>query len=845
MQINFIQGQEKVGEAGKTVNMQSFNRFFNWCLYLLIVLVPLTFLPITSEVREFNKQTVLFFLVVLMLAVWVIKVLTTRSVSWVRTPLDFLLPTYLVVLALASVLSLDKVSSFLGYYGRFTGSFISVLSLIVLYFLVVNNIRGKNMVQRIEDLIIGSGVVVLFYSFLQILGIYIIRFNFAKTQSFNPIGSLVGLSIFSALILILIQHAWLTQENSGARNILYSIVTLLGLIIMFVINAFIGWLTLTLGLIIFLALALVIYVNNNTKVTWFWKPIVVLVVGIIFVGFQFLPLTLNPSRLINSKLPVEIQLSNSANFNLVKNALVKKPILGFGPGTTAVAFGQIKPSVLNKTVVWNVDFDRASSEFANILIESGFLGFLAFEAIAVVFFFYGLFFLLRKTDHVGRMHAFGFFVLWCTLYLAHFLYFFNTTSYFLYWLSMAVFMAIVQWQQVEVDETKISFNNSPKQAFSWMVVSLFVLAALLIGAFFETAVYLGETAYTSGLNELAKQNPDFVKAGNYFASAINRNPYRDVYYLGLAQDLVFLASQEVGKSNPDLQKFQNWIQQIVASSNTATSISSNKPSNWSDRAQLYTELRSLAVPGTDQVIISSWQEAIKHDSQNPELQVELADAYYTASTTIDPKILGTGTDSDGDGISDQQEALFGCPLDNTNKDGVSDGAKIAAGFSCSGPGRLSQSQLAPYLKNDSTMLKNAEDAAKQAIALKDDLPDPYIQLARIYEKGNNLDQARKELSDANLKFPNNVDIAYELGRILFNQKKYTDAENIFNNIIALVPNHADALFSLGLLAEQKGDYSQALNYYQKVQQITGPNVDLETKIQDMTAKINSTTTTKK
>src|SRR3989338_7893781 len=104
-----------------------FSRVLNFCLYALILLVPVLFLPLTSEIREFNKQSLVIFAVVIMLGSWVIRILTTRRVSWTKTALDYALLVYLGVAFLASLVSIDKVSSFLGYYGRFTGSFISIL----------------------------------------------------------------------------------------------------------------------------------------------------------------------------------------------------------------------------------------------------------------------------------------------------------------------------------------------------------------------------------------------------------------------------------------------------------------------------------------------------------------------------------------------------------------------------------------------------------------------------------------------------------------------------------------------------------------------------------------------
>lgn len=440
--------EEEPEEKAPKVNAGVYGRAINFVLLALVFLLPILFLPTSSEVREFNKQALLFVAVVVMLGIWVVKVLATRSVSFVKTSLDYIVLALLATSLVSSIFSLDKASSFLGYYGRFTGSFLSVLSLVVLYFLVVNNLRSKRIADKLIKYLTLSFAVVLVYSFLQMLGLYILPFAWVQNKSFNPVGSLVSLGILAALAVLLVLWSWMKDKNiSKNKNIALTALLVLGLLTMFLINAFIAWLVLALGVIVFLAVGMALTAHENDT-AWFWKPMIVLVISILFVAFNFLPQSINPRKVVNIDLPIEVQLSNATTMNLVKNALgsgVKQAVIGFGPGATGLAFGDIKPEALNKTIVWNLNFDRASSEAANIIIENGILGFLAFELTALLFLIYALYFLFKKADHPGRMQAFGFFVLWLTLYAAHFLYFFNTTLYFLFWLNLAAFMAVTHW----------------------------------------------------------------------------------------------------------------------------------------------------------------------------------------------------------------------------------------------------------------------------------------------------------------------------------------------------------------------------------------------------------------
>ena len=816
-----------------------FKKLINNIIIGLVFLIPVFFLPFTTESREFNKQALIIVGVLLAAGAWVIRILVTRKAAWVKTSLDFALLGYLAVYLVSSLFSIDKASSFLGYYGRFTGSFISVLILIVLYYVVVNNVRGERILNRIANSFMVSSGLVIVYSLLQLFGRYILP-AFTHSNSFNPVGSMVSLSIFAAISVLFYQ--WMMVFGHGSsllKRYALGVLTVLGLGLIFLINAFVGWLILALAMIVFIALAMLISgQSESAQSAWLWKPMVVLVVAILFVAFNILPASLNPHNLVaNLNLPVEIQLSNSATFSLVKNSLssgAHAAMIGSGPGTTGIAYGQIKPEVLNKTIVWSLNFDRASSEFANIIIETGLLGLIVFEATSLLFLAYALYFLLKKAGP-ARSHALGFFMIFVALYLAHFFYFFNTTFYFLYWLAIGLFMSVSHSTSAAAESAELSFNHSPRQALSWMFASLVLVAIVLVGLFFEVSQYVAEASYTNGINTLNQKNPDFSKAQAQLANAVNLNQYRDVYLISYAQDLLFLSSVEAAKKQPNVQNIQNWISDLINAAKQATVVSPNKASNWSALAQFYTSIKPLGVQNTDSASIDAWNNAISHDSKNPALYVQLASAYANAADTIDPSIVGTGTDTDKDGLSDEMEAKLGSDPKNpdSNGNGVSDGDEVKSGFNPAGAGSLSSDILAQYTKTDSSMLKKAEDNLNKAIALKQDLPDPYIALARVLEKENKLNDAKSELDNAAKQFPFNPDILFEQGRITYNQGKLTEAATIFNNVLKLEPKHANALYSLALIDLQNKDNAAALAKLKQVREITGPNVDLDKMINSL------------
>ncbi|MCK5123142.1 MAG: hypothetical protein KAQ87_03265 [Candidatus Pacebacteria bacterium] len=113
---------------------------FSKCLlYLLAFLLPLFFLPFSLEIFEFNKTLLLFAISSLAFLVWIAKMIVIdRKIVFVKTPLDIPIIIFIFLILLSTALSVDKISSVLGFYGRFSDSLMVYLSLAMLYFVGVN-----------------------------------------------------------------------------------------------------------------------------------------------------------------------------------------------------------------------------------------------------------------------------------------------------------------------------------------------------------------------------------------------------------------------------------------------------------------------------------------------------------------------------------------------------------------------------------------------------------------------------------------------------------------------------------------------------------------------------------
>jgi tetratricopeptide (TPR) repeat protein len=138
-----------------------------------VILAPLFFDVYSSRVFEPDKITLVRSLALIMVGAWIIKWLEERRtprtgtdrVTW-RTPL--MLPTLLFIgfYLIASLLSVVPRVAILGSYQRLQG-FYSMLSYIVIFWMILLNMRRREQLERIVTVIVITSMPIAFYGMIQ------------------------------------------------------------------------------------------------------------------------------------------------------------------------------------------------------------------------------------------------------------------------------------------------------------------------------------------------------------------------------------------------------------------------------------------------------------------------------------------------------------------------------------------------------------------------------------------------------------------------------------------------------------------------------------------------------
>ncbi len=293
---------------------EKIEKIINWGIIILVFVLPLLFLPITSDIYEFNKNILLYLFVLINLFLWAAKIALEKKFSFQKTPFD--LP--IVFIGLSFIIStffasLNKMETLILPNG--TGT---ILALTLLYFLITNNFEKGKISYLIYALIYSA-------SFLGILEFF----------SFIEFAKILNLSL----------PDWLSQKTFTPAGDLFILATFLGL-----------------GLVITLSL-LITKTEKGLKETYaLIFPLISIALGLFLAIYQ-LQSTVRP--LI---LPLQ------TGWQIAIETLKFAPLWGVGPSSFIVAFNQFRPVAFNLTDLWANKFFISSNFYLHILTTIGILG---------------------------------------------------------------------------------------------------------------------------------------------------------------------------------------------------------------------------------------------------------------------------------------------------------------------------------------------------------------------------------------------------------------------------------------------------------------------------------------
>lgn len=756
-------------KVAETKMADALEKIAKTAVYFLVFILPLFFLPWTADVLDFNKQTLLIFLVFISLLCFLLKSLIEGKINLNFSLLNLPVFIFLVVLAVATLLSASPYSSFWGWSPVIGPSFLTVLGFVLLYFLIVNLFQKEEVLGLLLIFVVSNFLAIIF-GILQIFGKFLLPFDFSKNVSFNTIGAPSSLAVYVAGLLILISSLILISR--GRLKILFFPVILAGFCLLFLINFWLAWFVLLIGAVVILTFGISRQNpirprsfsekagrTNETGIfqaSWLALPMFFLLVGLFFGVFKIsLPGLPN--------LPGEAFLPQGTSFNIVLETLKEKttrPFFGSGPATFIFGYSKFKPIEINQTPFWGIRFAAPASEILDKLATTGILGLLSFLAIIGVFIFLALCWLAKQTRTAFPwIFGLGIFASWLAVTAALFFYSFNFSLGFLFWFLTACFIVLIEpaaksWWGMK------SFTLEPSSLAAVGASFAFILLLILgIGLLFLSGQrYIAELRYLQATRAVQRGNSQ--EAVDFLSSAISHTGAKqDNYFRDLAQVYLFRINEELNNASLSQEEMTQRVSGLIAnginSAVTATNLGSGNVANWMVRGFVYYNLINL-IGGAEEWAIKSYQEAGKLEPANPFIYTQIGRAY-----------------------------LFGNDLDK------------------------------------------AREQFQKSLDLKSDYAPAHFQMALIYVRENKIAQAIEKMEETKRVVPDDVGLAFQLGLLYYNDNQFDRARAEFERAVGFDPNYSNARYFLGLIYDREGRSKEAISQFEKIEQFNPDNEEVK------------------
>lgn len=627
---------------------RSFWSFDNFALAILLGglwLLPIFVLPFWSTPLEISKHLFLVSIVFISFVLWLFGRLQAGKL---------ILPRNLIVVGafLVSFVTLLSAATSGFFWISFAGlgheldTFLTIFSVTILLFLFGVYFQSR---QRFLTAYIGIFVVAILFFLSQFLALIILRTDWLVvgqslflTRLFNDLlTSLIGkwydFGVYSGFILLssLIMLEFFSLKKTFIFKVFIIACFILSLLSLIFINYRPVWIVLGL-----FALILFIYRisfwqsyfgNNNedhleiNKVDRFLHPSF----AVILVALFFIILG-SPDKFgqnINNwrdrwQIPVfEIRPSWSGTWSVAQKTLTENPLLGVGPNRFVNEWIKSRPSIINQTAFWNVDFRYGIGLIPSALVTIGLLGFLAWLFFLGAIFWYGLRFIFTtKQDKSTRALLLLSFLGSVYLWLFAIFYVPDTALLTLTFLVTGLFVAILVDTKI-IKYGEISLMESPQHSFLTTLIFVVLIIGTIVVGYFTIQKYISVYIFQKGL-QVFNYQVDLNEAYLLIDRATNLSN-QDLYYRTLSEiDLqkIHLLLRTTDLPKEELRaRFLAQVDLAIRHAIKATNLDASNHLNWLTLGRVYETLVPLGVDNAYNQSQMAFDQAKKLKPDDPSM----------------------------------------------------------------------------------------------------------------------------------------------------------------------------------------------------------------------------------
>lgn len=665
---------EELYNLKKAVNVYS-SLAFKVGLTIVILTTFFLFTNLFTESYDFPKLLILLIFTLVLLIVLALRFIVSGKVVLTRTPLDIPLLLLLAVGVVSTFLSPAPYVSLLGNQLRVHGSLISLITYVLFYFVLVNNLKDSKEIRWLFTIAVAASQILAVATLLSYFGIKILPASLNPGLNFTPTGS----SFSTAAILALLLPFILVQILSSHKSLFIALNSLF-LLITGVTIALTGTWATWVAALIGIGLGLTLFISNLSNLSNLRNlrglkalSLICLIAPLALIALvtvlSFIPPmgnAKNPLYTQSRNFPREAQLPFVTSWKISVSAFRDLPFWGSGPSSYLFNFTNYKPVEFNSSKIWNLRFDSSFNEYLQTLATLGGVGVIALLSITALFISSAY-----KTISQARHQLEGVNQMTPSIHLPGRLKTALAISGIIFFVLLALhasslpvlvtgLIVLAAFMRMNIsEETQRSWNGSNdfKNMFMRIAagggganahqeIKVDALPGILLAVVVVLTLFTGYTGgkivladyhHKLALNAVGANNG--ITAYNELIAAEKLNPYNDLYRTDLAQTNFALANAIAAAKGPteaspggsltdqDKQNIQVLLSQSIAEGRTAVTLSPKSALNWEILALLYRQIAGVA---QNALVFSldSYGKAIFQDPLNPTLRVSVGGVYY-------------------------------------------------------------------------------------------------------------------------------------------------------------------------------------------------------------------------
>lgn len=616
-------------------------------LLLGVTLLPLIFSPLWGMSVQVTKQFFIPLVVLVALVLYLVAQIEARSFKIPKSYVLAALSLPLLATIFSALASTYRAGSFWGIHFD-TGTVVFLAALSILCILSSILISSKERIVNVYLALLVAGIIAGVYQLLVVLLAGILSYFgiglswWIVTLPLSVIGRWYESAIFFGFIagssLVFLEFLSL-EDNRVFKRWLFSAL-IISLLCLVLVNFYLVWIALALW-----AVGVFVYATMSGNVTAstakdrtlrgrlgiFRPSFVVLVISIMFLtlGTSGGVLTKAVSYIYNTlNIPViEVRPDLSATWVVGKGVLGDNALLGSGPNQFVNAWLLHKPTAVNLSPFWEIDFNAGVGTLPTWWISTGILGLLAW------FIFFGTlaylnFLVCRAVFSTGDRFmqvlsllttaSLWYFWLFALVYIGEAVLLGLAFIFSGVIVALGVMYKVTDWS--EVGPT----NQVARVGTLGALIALLLLS--LAGIYITLERSWGSVLFYRSIYTVNKVG-NVEKAERLLARAVTHNPKADVYYRALS-NIQFIRLSQLAQSKEDPEilqaKFRGVLETTIANSGRAILLNPANYANYVSLGQVYESLVPFKVEGAYTRARDEYLKAQKLNPGNPNILFSIA-----------------------------------------------------------------------------------------------------------------------------------------------------------------------------------------------------------------------------